>query len=182
MLAELQRRINNLVQFGEIHSSQSEEGKMLATAIVDGRVTDTLPVLSIGNPFKRHFLPMRTGEQVVVISPFGNGDYGFILRNIFSKMCKEPIGGDQNTEIIEYEDGARFSYNTQTKVLAFSTTGEVNIHATTLNVVGETNFTGGVNIEGALSVSKTITDEKGSVTSHAHSGVMAGGQVSGDRT
>jgi phage baseplate assembly protein V len=158
MLAELKRRIDNLIGIGEVHSTSNDEGKSLGTVNLGGRITDLLPVMSLGNKFKKHFIPLRVGEQVLVVSPFGEGNFGIIIRNIFSSLCKEPLGGDENTEIIEYEDGARFSYNVETHEMRFETKGEIVIKASKVTIDTMT-----------LDVTGEINDNKGTLTNHTHS-------------
>ncbi|RXJ86948.1 phage baseplate assembly protein V [Arcobacter sp. CECT 8985] len=127
--AELKRLIDNLVNFGTISETKSADGKALARVKIADRETDFLPINSFSNSFKKHFIPARVGEQVVVISPFGEANGGFILRSIFNKSSKEPSGSNDHTEVIEYEDGTRFSYDTQAKVLTVDCVGDINIKA-----------------------------------------------------
>ena len=76
--AELKRLINNIVTFGTISQTKTADGKSLARVKVMDRETDFLPVVSISNSFKKHFIPIRVGEQCVMISPFGeaSGEIG----------------------------------------------------------------------------------------------------------
>ena len=121
-LVELKRRLENIVQIGQISATKNQDGKALARVVVhdvgeDKRVTDFLPVLSLANSFFRVFFPIRVGEQVLVISLFGDANKGFILRSIFNKSCKEPTGASENKAIVEFEDGAIFSYDTKSSTL-----------------------------------------------------------------
>ena len=121
-LVELKRRLENIVQIGQISATKNQDGKALARVVVhdvgeDKRVTDFLPVISFANSFARVFFPIRVGEQVLVISLFGDANKGFILRSIFNKSCKEPTGASENKAIVEFEDGAIFSYDTKSSTL-----------------------------------------------------------------
>ncbi|CAM3514084.1 phage baseplate assembly protein V [Arcobacter aquimarinus] len=121
-LSELKRRLENIIQIGTVDATKNQEGKALARVVVhdvgvDKRVTDFLPVLSLANSFFRVFIPIRVGEQVLVISPFGDTNKGFIFRSIFNKGCKEPNGASENKTIIEFEDGAIISYDTKSSTL-----------------------------------------------------------------
>lgn len=127
MLAEVKRLINNLVNFGTISETKSADGKALARVKVQTRETDFLPIASFSNSFKTHFIPARVGEQVVVISPFGEANGGFILRSIFNKSAAEPGGSNDHTEVIEYEDGTRFSYDTKAKELKINASDKITI-------------------------------------------------------
>jgi len=125
MLAELQRLINNIVTFGTISQTKVADGKALARVKVMDRETDFLPVVSISNSFKKHFIPIRVGEQVVMISPFGEASGGLIIRSIFNKSAKEPSLANEHTEVMEYEDGTVITYDTKAKLLNISCVGDV---------------------------------------------------------
>ena len=63
-LVELKRRLENIVQIGQISATKNQDGKALARVVVhdvgeDKRVTDFLPVLSLANSFFRVFFPIR---------------------------------------------------------------------------------------------------------------------------
>ena len=120
-LVELKRRLENIVQIGQVSATKNQDGKALARVVVhdvgeDKRVTDFLPVLSLANSFFRVFFPIRVGEQVLVISLFGDANKGFILRSIFNKSCKEPDGASDTRTVIEFEDGTVVYYDTKTKI------------------------------------------------------------------
>ena len=133
-LVELKRRLENIVQIGQVSATKNQDGKALARVVVhdvgeDKRVTDFLPVLSLANSFFRVFFPIRVGEQVLVISLFGDANKGFILRSIFNKSCKEPNGASENRTVIEFEDGTIIFYDTKSKKLDFNCVGDVSIKA-----------------------------------------------------
>lgn len=118
----------NIAKIGtivEIHS----ENKALAKIKVSSRVSDFLPIIMFANSFKRKWEPIRVGEQVMVISPFGDPNYGLVIRGIFNSDCKEPQGASDTCEVVEYEDGTRFSYDTSSKTLTLDCVGDVVIKA-----------------------------------------------------
>ena len=131
-LVELKRRLENIVQVGQISATKNQDGKALARVVVhdvgeDKRVTDFLPVISFANSFARVFFPIRAGEQVLVISLFGDANKGFILRSIFNKSCKEPDGASETKTIIEFEDGAILSYDTKSSTLEVLNQKNINV-------------------------------------------------------
>jgi phage baseplate assembly protein V len=131
-LVELKRRLENIVQIGQISATKNQDGKALARVVVhdvgeDKRVTDFLPVIGFANSFARVFFPLRTGEQVLVISLFGDANKGFILRSIFNKSCKEPDGASETKTIIEFEDGAILSYDTKSSTLEVLNQKNINV-------------------------------------------------------
>ena len=133
------RRMNNLIRFRTVTGTKSVDGKALARVKTgEESVSDFLPVMNFSNSFKRHWIPVRVGEQVLVVCPFGEADSGFIIRGIFSKAQKEPVGANDTTEIMEYEDGTRISYDTQAKELKIDAAGAVNIICTNATITADT--------------------------------------------
>jgi len=181
--AEILRRINNLVQIGTVTESKSADGLALARVNVLGRVTDFLPVMQSANSFKSHAAPIRAGEQVVVLSPYGDGDSGVIIGSLFNKGCKEPSDYSDTTEVLEYEDGTRIFYDTKDKVLTVDAANAITVkcksatlYADTVDISATTSHIGNVSIDGSLDVSGdvssggnvvtagTVTDSRGDLT------------------
>ncbi len=127
MIQELRRLINNLIVVGTVTESKSADGVSLARVKILDRVSDFLPVVQTANSFKTHAVPVRPGEQVIVLSPFGNGDSGFIIGSIFNKGQKEPQGYGENKEVTEFSDGTIISYDTAAKLLDVNAVGDINI-------------------------------------------------------
>jgi phage baseplate assembly protein V len=181
MLAELKRLINNIVCFGTISQTKSSAGQALARVKVMDRETDFLPVVSFSNSFKKHFIPVRVGEQVVMFSPFGEASGGFIIRSIFNKSAKEPILANEHTEVMEYEDGTVITYDTKAKELKINASDKitiickgatviadsVDITATTSNT-GDVTINGNLTVAGDVSSSGNISDSAGNLTTHQH--------------
>lgn len=118
----------NIVKIGtivEIHS----QNKALAKVKVSSRISDFLPVIMFANTFKRSWEPIRVGEQVSVLSPFGDPNFGLVLRGVFNTNCKEPSGASNTCEVTEYEDGTRISYDTESKFLKIDAAGDILIKA-----------------------------------------------------
>ena len=137
-MEELQNLLHNLIAIGTICETQSAEGKALARVNVCGRITDFLPVIGFANSFKRHFTPARVGEQVLVLNPYGEASSGLIIPSIFNKGCKESEGGNDTKEVIIYEDGVRFSYETKTSTLEIIAPKQITIHCKDAFVKAET--------------------------------------------
>lgn len=150
MTAEYLRLLGNVCQFGTITQTKSAEGLALAKVKIDDRETDFFPVVSQSNSFKKHFIPIRVNEQVAVFCPFGEANIGFILRGIFNKSCKEPSSSNNDIEVIEYEDGTRFSYDTKAKKLTVNCVQDLEIIAKNLTIKADntTFIGGGINHDG----------------------------------
>ena len=130
MSSEIIRLISNLCSFGTIVETKSANGLALAKVKIDDRVTDFFPIASKSNSFKKHYIPVRVGEQVTVFCPFGEANIGFILPSIFNKSSKEPNGASNTREVVTYEDGTTFFYDTKSKELNVNCAGDINIKAT----------------------------------------------------
>jgi len=139
-------------------------GKATAIATFGVRESDVLPVATQANSFKRHFVPRRANEQVVVM---GGRDSGVIVGNVFYEGCQEPDGSSDTCEVIAYENGGRITIDTEKGVATFSGFSYV--------------FRGDVRIEGNLSVSGAISDSVGTLTDHTHKGVQSGSSTTGGR-
>lgn len=174
-LSQLLVKLNNIVQIGTIHESKILDGRHLARVILDDdginkRVSPFIPVKSLANSFGRAFFPIRSGEQVIVISPFGNINGGFIIRSIFHKKCQVPSGANDNTAIVEFEDGTRLSYNSEQSELKMDVKKIVNILCEEVSVKASksayleaptTMIKSNTTVDGTLTVTKLFTAQGG---------------------
>lgn len=158
----------NFVDLGTVVGVDLANRALVRVQLGD-RVTNWLPYKSIANAFIKVWMPPRVGEQVTVLLPFAEANGGIAFGSIFNKGCKEPDGANDHNFIVEFEDGTRIVCDTNTHDLSISTSGAINLTASA------------VNIEGNLNVSGTITDEKGSLSTHVHIGVASGNAQSGVR-
>ena len=141
MSSETIRLISNICSFGTIVETKSANGLALAKVKIDDRVTDFFPIASKSNSFKKHYIPVRVGEQVTVFCPFGEANIGFILPSIFNKSSKEPNGASNTREVVTYEDGTTFFYDTKSKELNVNCVGDVKIKAGgNINIEASGNF------------------------------------------
>ena len=157
MNAELIRRLNNVVSLGTVTESKSSEGLALARVKIGERVTDFLPMMQHSSSYKRSAAPIRPGEQVVVLFPQGEGDFGIILGSLFNKGSKEPAGYSGTKEVCEFEDGTVISYDSAAKKLTVNVAATVEVVAQTVNITATTTHTGDVSVAGNLSVDGAIS-------------------------
>lgn len=161
MLAELKRRLSNIIALGTISQVKSSEGKALVRVKIMDRETDWLPVASLSNSFKKHFIPNRVGEQCLVLSPFGDSSSGIVIRSIYNRSAKEPDGADENTEVIEYADGTRFSYSVETGELYIECVGTVTIKAPGVVIDAPTTIKSSLDVDSNITSGGSITDSDG---------------------
>lgn len=168
-MADLERLIQNLIQFGTITETKIKAGKMLAKVKVDDdRTTDFFPVLSKNNSFTKKASPIRVGEQVVVLSPGGVGNVGVILGSIYNTSNKEPEGLGDKREVITYEDGTTIFYDSESKTLDINAVGLINIvckeakvKADSVYIESTSTHKGDVTIDGKLIVTDLISGQNG---------------------
>lgn len=174
-------QVDNLIQIGTIVGVDTAN-RALVRVQIDERVTDWFPYLMTSNSHIKMWTPPKVGEQVIVLSPYGEGDDGVAIGSIFNVDLKEPTWANDHTSGIEFSDGTVITYDTTAKALTIDASGSVAITAPSgITVTADTAITGNVTITGNLTVSGTIIDEKGSLSTHVHSGVMAGPSNTGVR-
>jgi len=154
MLPEINRKLNNLIQIGTVVETKSDKGLALARVDIDGRVTDFLPVFLFNNDFIKVWIPVRVKQQVVVLSPFGNADFGVILPAIYNVGNKEPAGANANNVIVEI---GSVRIETDGQSVDISAPVSVNLNTPVVNMSGDLVVTG------------NITDSRGDLTGHTHS-------------
>ena len=148
----VEQKVDASIQVGTIDDTKAGEGKALARVKLFDRVTDFLPVLSIANSFVKVWIPPRVGEQVMVVSPFGNPSAGFIIPSIFNKGCKEPSGAGKRNVIVEAGENRIELNNTNIKVKSPKIVLDTPVVETT----------------GDLKVAGDISDSRGDLTGHGH--------------
>jgi phage baseplate assembly protein V len=168
-IAELKRKLKNMARVTSI-VTPNDEGKALATIKIGKNESIEFPVMSFANSFKKHWIPIRAKEQVLVVFPFGNANKGYIFRGIFNTGLKEPNGADLDTEIIEYQDGAKFSYSVKSGEMRVEGVKTLTVVVENLNVTGSTVFNSGVqmkstlDVNGDISTKAKVNDVRGDLT------------------
>jgi len=198
MSKELERKLNNIIQIGTVTEVKSAEGLALARVNILGRVTDFLPVFMWANDFVKVWLPIRVGQQVAVLSPFGNANSGIILPSIYNNSCKEPSEANDENIVVEFAGGVIIdsdgkSVNVTAPVNVNVTAATATVTATNTIITSTTTNNGNVTINGNLAVNGNIAmngadgssgvaevtgdlkvsgiiyDSKGDLTNHTHS-------------
>ncbi len=162
---------DNLIQVGTI-TAVDPTNLALVRVQIHERVTDWFPYKMVANSHIKIWIPPKVGEQVLVLSPYGEADNGIVLGGIYNVDLKEPVGANATTSIMEFSDGTVLKYDTAAKALSILASGSVAITAPSgITVTANTAISGNVTITGNLTVSGTITDGKGDLTNHTHPNV-----------
>lgn len=198
-LADIQRRLENLVAFGVITRVDHEGRRVRAT--ISGRETGWLPYpADIGANFIR-WKPLRAGTQVVLACPSGNPANAVIVQVLYSDALPPPDTSD-GLDVIQWNDGTTVSYDSLKQHLFLRTPGSVGVEAggdvrasagqsvdisaaTTARIAAQTveivasgggsgaaSMTGSFSLNGDLAVTGVVT-VNGSL--HASGDILAGG-------
>ncbi len=147
--AELERRLNNILQVGEICEARRDG---FVRVDILGLETDFLPCFSKATGYKRAFSPVQLGEQVMILSPRGDTNDGYVLRDIpFENEF------DSENEFIEFEDGTKIEIK-MNDFIKVETSNNFILKAKNIEI----DENGNVKIKGE------ITDNKGNLTTHEH--------------
>ncbi len=175
--ADIQRLLGDLAREGTVVSVDLKA--RTARVRFEDLVTGDIPWLMPRAGKTRISSSPSAGEQVLVIAPEADTDRGIIIGSLSSSVHPDPA--QDGSTLIEFEDGARLSYDPATKSL------EVKLPAgSTVDVTAETMvLRGTVHVRGELFVDKQITaqgDVVGagkSLKDHLHDKVQPGQGVTG---
>ncbi len=153
-----------MIFVGNIHKIDTK--RSLVQVDYQDTISDWIPYVNVANSFKRHFIPPRKDEQVILLQ-CDSGNLQLALGSIFCKPFKEPQGSNTNKEITQYEDGTIMSYDTKNKVLDVSCVGDI-----TINCNGDVN----------LSCDNTVSISANQINIKANNTNFIGGSITHDGT
>ena len=125
-IAELSRRLENLIRFGTIHSV--DHAKRRARVQTGNLVTDWLGWLERRAGETTTWDPPTIGEQCAVFSPSGEPGNGLILYGVPSDKIDTPSHAPEK-HVIRFPDGAIFSYDHAASHLSISGIQTAEVHA-----------------------------------------------------
>lgn len=124
--------------------------------------------------------PPSVGEQMIVLAPDGQLAGAVALPGVFQDSFAPP--GSTLTELIEFEDGARISYDPEAQalkaILPDGATAQIDAPGG-LTINADVTITGNVTVNGKLDATDDVTADGISLKSHVHSGVDAGSSNTG---
>lgn len=175
--ADIQRLLGDLAREGTVLSVDLTAGT--ARVQFEELITGDIPWLAPRAGKTRMWSPPSIGEQVLVIAPEADTDRGIIIGSLSSSAHPHPA--NDGSTLIEFEDGARLSYDPETKFLEVDLPAEATLDVTAESMI----LRGTVYVRGELFVDKQITaqgDVVGagkSLKDHMHDKVQPGQGVSG---
>lgn len=129
-----------------------------AKIVVDGRTTNWLPVKGLISKYAVEWTPPRSGDQVEVHNPHGDGEDGFVGMNIAYASVTLPEETNENTHIRKTHDGTTYLHNTASKEISLTTPCSYVIDAPNIKL----------DKAGNLWIKGEITDKLGNLTKHKH--------------
>ncbi len=190
-LADLQRRLGNLLRLGTV--AEVEHGTARCRIRSGDLLTAPLPWLSPRAGDTIEWSAPTVGEQVLLLCPEGDTHQGIVLRGLYSQACPAP-GSSPALHRTRYPDGAVFEYDHDAHALRawlpaggtaeISADGGVTVNGP-LTVNGDCTFNGNTQTNGDAAVSQTLTAQTDvvgggkSLKNHRHTGVQSGGATSG---
>lgn len=134
-IAELARRLVNVVRIGIVHSADYETARVKVqydeTDAGDPVITGWLPWITTRAGKDRTWWAPDIGEQVVVLSPGGELINGVAMPAIYQQSSAAPAT-DPNKHVVVYPDGTRSEYDRNAHRLSVTVAGDV-----VLNVQGD---------------------------------------------
>jgi phage baseplate assembly protein V len=164
---------DQLIRFGAIASVDLAAARCVVE-LDDDALTGPIRWIEMRMGKTRTWSPPSEREQVVLLCPAGEIGAAIALRGLISDEFAAL--GDSLAELIEFLDGALLSYDPEGHALAFVLPG-----GATFRVVasGGATFEGPLHCTGDISTDGDVKAGGISLTSHKHSGVAAGGAISG---
>ena len=169
-LGEVARRLANTVRAGTVTDVDLERARARVGYATggDGRPVRTgwLPWIGSAAGEDRDWRPPSVGEQVVLLSPFGELSAAWILPGAY-RNDEFPAPESAGTKRVAlYRDGARIEYDSEAHELkaVLPAGGKASIEAPGgLSVTGDTGIDGDLSVDGGLSVTGDL-DVDGDVT------------------
>lgn len=177
--ADISRRLENLLCYATV--AEVDNAAHLVRLSIGERKTGWLPYpAEIGANFRR-WRPLRTGQQVLAACISGDPANAVIVKSLYSDDLPAP-SDSATTDTIVFDDGTALTYDSAAHALTAALCSGGTI---ALTADGGTRIKGPVDIDGPLTVSKSVTAD-GDVTgggislkSHTHKAVKAGTDLSG---
>jgi phage baseplate assembly protein V len=197
-LSELNRRVSNIIRIGVISEVDTETAKVKVNTA--GITTDWLPWLTSRAGADIAWWAPTVGEQVLLLSPFGELAFGVVFPALYSDAFPQNSNSEFITKV-SFLDGTIVEYDRENSTLTVNCVGDVLIEsahnvtitaeAVTINgpltVNGATEIAGNLEVTGdiqaggevsASSVTAPSVEASGiSLSTHVHSGVESGGST-----
>lgn len=181
-LPDPRNSLGNLIRLGTIKSV--DLGEATCRVEIGEIVTGDLPWITPRAGAFRIWSPPSIGEQCLLFCPEADPEAGIVLLGVFSDANPPP--SQDPIILISCADGAIFSYDPAAHLLKIDLPGSAELIAPDgLSITGDVSINGNVTLtgtldaEGKIESSVDVVGEGKSLKGHKHTGVTAGGGVSG---
>lgn len=172
-ISELLRRVSNIVRMGKVVTVDYNKAK--ARVKIGEITTGYLPWLT---PSTSAWIPLKMGEQVVVLSPNGDLRMGMILPALYQSSMPAPSTDDKKIVLnsdIEQTGEVKNNGN-------ISCTGNMkadgNVEAIgDMKTSGNLTADGDINTSGELKATGEVTGKNVKLSTHTHKFAYNGGNV-----
>ena len=176
--AEIERILANLIRIGVV--AELDDAKARVKVRTGGLVTDWLPWLTHRAGATRSWSAPRPGEQVLVLSPYGDPAQAVALPAIYQNAHPAP-STTQDEERVVFPDGSVVTYDSASNTLTVTVAGSGNVvvncqqaainaaNSVTLNTP-QTTCTGNLTVQGLFTYLAGMIGSGGSGTSAQISG------------
>lgn len=121
IVAELQRRLANIVRRGKVHSVQLQPPRV-RVEFTKGLVTGWLHWVHGRAGNRRDWEPLTIGELVTVISESGELNNGVVIPGLLTDSNPAP-SSNEDEHVVQYEDGTRTVYDRKAHKLTVTIAG-----------------------------------------------------------
>lgn len=175
--ADIQRLLGDLAREGTVVSVDLKAGT--ARVRFEDLVTGDIPWLASRMGKTRMRSPPTVSEQVLVIAPEADTGRGIIIGSLSSSAHPHPA--DDGSTVIEFEDGARLSYDPATTALtvALPAGGSLDVTAQTMTLRGTVHVQGDLLVDQKITAQGDVVGAGKSLKDHVHDKVQPGQGVTG---
>ncbi len=175
--ADIQRLIGDLAREGTVVSVDLATGTA-RVRFADDLTTGDIPWQCPRSGKTRVWSPPSVGEQVSVLSPEADTARGIIIGSLSSDAS--PHAAQDGSTRIDFEDGGWIGYDPATGNCSVTAIGTVLITASGgIRLVGPVRIEGDVDLRGGMTATADVVAAGKSLKDHVHTGVQAGGALSG---
>jgi phage baseplate assembly protein V len=176
--ADIQRLIGDLVREGTVVSVDLPAGTA-RVRFADDLTTGDIPWQCGRSGKTRVWSPPSVGEQVSVLSPEADTARGVIVGSLSSDA--HPHAAQDGSTRIDFEDGAWCGYDPGSGDFTVMVgAGKATIIARGgVRLVGPVRIEGDIDLQGAMTATNDVVADGKSLKNHVHTGVQAGGALSG---
>ena len=145
MNLEIERALSRLVMIATVKETDAANRRLKVVYGDEQAESGWVPwPAEYGRNFTR-WKPVRTGAQVVLLSPGGDLSRAVIAGQLYTTDITPPAAAD-TLDVVKYEDGTRIEYNSVTKALSINCAGAVSVAAAG---AAKVTATGNVEVTGA---------------------------------